>query len=357
LFYEAMNSSKQPQTNKTERTLLNNKFDELAKGLAQSVTRRQAFKRFTTIRTPILAKMFCSIIVMACSAWAQSSDISGFGGSGAGWTLNGGATVNNDVLTLTDGQGGENRSAFFNLPQPITNFVVQFVYQSAPGAQGDADGATFVLQNSSDGPGALGGGGGSLGYGYSSPQYGGIAPSAAIEFNLYWGQGGSGTRFATNGATGGYSSTIPLSLTSGDPILVLLTYDGTVLNESLTDQTTGTNYTAGYVLDLQGIVGTNTAYVGLTGGTGADSSWQTISNFSFGAQVRPPPTLQISFPGHIALVWWPTNASGFILETSSCFGSNQNWSPFPGAIEVIGDVNVAAVGAIAGSKFFRLHKR
>jgi hypothetical protein len=31
---------------KNERKTVNNKFDELAKGLAQSVTRRQAFKKF-----------------------------------------------------------------------------------------------------------------------------------------------------------------------------------------------------------------------------------------------------------------------------------------------------------------------
>jgi hypothetical protein len=36
----------QQQTNKNERKSMNNKFDELAKGLAQSVTRRQALKKF-----------------------------------------------------------------------------------------------------------------------------------------------------------------------------------------------------------------------------------------------------------------------------------------------------------------------
>ena len=35
------------ETNKDERKVMNNKFDELAKGLAQSVTRRQALKRFS----------------------------------------------------------------------------------------------------------------------------------------------------------------------------------------------------------------------------------------------------------------------------------------------------------------------
>jgi hypothetical protein len=40
-------SAAKKQTNKkTKRKVVNEKFDELAKGLAQSVTRRQALKRF-----------------------------------------------------------------------------------------------------------------------------------------------------------------------------------------------------------------------------------------------------------------------------------------------------------------------
>ena len=75
--------------------------------------------------------------------------VSGFGGSGLGWTVNSSGIsstpITNNVLTLTDNNGAEARSAFYDTPVPVGPFTASFIYQ-AGGSLG-ADGVAFVLQN------------------------------------------------------------------------------------------------------------------------------------------------------------------------------------------------------------------
>ena len=213
----------------------------------------------------------------------SSLQISGFGGSGTGWTTNsstaGLPAINSDILTLTDSRTDEATSAWLQLPVSTSDFQASFTYHG----YGMADGMAFVLHNDPRGLNALGANGGSLGYGGSTGTA--ITPSAAFEINLYAG-GGSlipGTNFVTNGAQGNYNPTGSITLSIGSPIQVVLTYDSTAqtLTESLTDIRSGASFTRVHSgINLAATLGA-TALLGFTGGTGGMTSTQTISNFQF----------------------------------------------------------------------------
>jgi autotransporter-associated beta strand protein len=207
------------------------------------------------------------------AAGLGGGSLSGFGSNGSGWTLNNGATVSSDVLTLTVDGGSSARTAFWNSKVSTGAFSTSFVY-TASGSR-VADGVTFVLQNDSRGLTAVGDQGGNM-------AYGNITNSAAFVLNIY-GFHGVGTTFTTGGIVGGpYDANNPVNLASGNPIQVNLTYDGSnFMVVQLTDTVTGANLATTYTTgNLATITGGSTAYMGFTGATGGASAIQTISNFS-----------------------------------------------------------------------------
>jgi hypothetical protein len=279
----------------------------------------------------------------------QSQDyLIGFGGNGQGWTLNGGSVVTNDLLTLTDGLEPEARSAFFNGPQFIGAFQAQFVYRGS----GLADGAAFVMQNAASGPGALGVNQSGLGYH-------GISSSAAIELNICDCTGGTGTIFGTNGVIGypiGYISTLPVELGSGDPIWVLLDYDGSNLAENLVDLITGAVYDVTYAVDIPAAVGhSETAYIGFTGSDGDAhlSSIQTVTDFAFGPN-EPLPTLSASVTGNQITISWPSWALNYALAFATNLTPPIVWHYFPQAPEFLTGQATVTMPIGMTNTFFRL---
>jgi hypothetical protein len=236
----------------------------------------------TTIKAIAVASGMTNSAIATATYAVQTNPGYGGGFSPAGLTLNGSAAISNTRLRLTDGGANEDRSAFFNAPVNIQSFINDFSFQLT---NANADGFTFAIQG--NGPTALGGGGGSLGYGPFNTGGGGIGKSVAVKFDLYSnaGEGIDSTGSYTNGA----SPTIPsvdltstgLDLHSGDIFNVHMTYDGTTLTWTITDPTVGKQFTTSTAVNIPSLVGGTTAYIGFTGGTGKLAAIQDILTWTW----------------------------------------------------------------------------
>ncbi len=260
----------------------------------------------------------------------------------AGWTRNGNAgPLTNNSVTLTDGNGSEASSVFLNYPQYVGAFAASFTYQDVGG--GGADGCAFVLHDAPAGPSALGAPGGSLGCS-------GMSPSLAIEFNIYSSYG-AGMALRANGQTGApYMSTAPVNLAGGNPIAVSISYDGTKLSTRLTDLVTHATFATNAVVDIVGVLGSDTAYVGMTGADGGISSKQVISNFQFASLT----SLSARTTGtNTVAVTWPNSAAGFVLQQASALGST--WTVVTDSVVLDGQGNnQVTIPVPADARFYRL---
>lgn len=269
-------------------------------------------------------------------------------GNGTSWSFNGGAVlVSSGTVQLTDGNYYEAQSSFFDAPVDIDAFKATFTYQDLTGSS-SADGLAFVLQNSSAGPSALGQDAGGLGFS-------GITPSVALAFNLYSGEG-VGMAFETNslsyifGGNSAYISTSPVSFNSGDPINVTMIYLGGIVSVTLTDQNTLQSYTTSYTANLPGLLGGHTAYVGFTGGTGAITSQQQVSNFSFVNLA----SLGISRPSNAAVLSWPVAMGAYTLWENSNL-TTTNWVPVTNSVTVISNLlNQVTIPTTGTNEFYEL---
>jgi len=222
-------------------------------------------------------------------------------------------TVTGDgtVLRIIPAAAGQAGAAYSIAPVQLgagNTFSTQFQFRfTNPGGADPADGITFVLAAS---PGGLG----VAGYGMG---YAGVPNSLAIELDTYNnGNPGSLGPFAaepdssnhvaldiggaltnanwTNvygngscGFAGGQPAqgpnTAPGCMSNGDLWTATINYDGSAMDVSLFDPAMGTTFHAltAVPLDLVSILGTDTAYVGFTGSSGAGWENEDIVNWRF----------------------------------------------------------------------------
>jgi hypothetical protein len=174
----------------------------------------------------------------------------------------------------------------------VKTFNSTFRFQTTAGLT--ADGLTFCIQ--SEGPHALGGPGGGLGYGPdpTDPNDPGfkITQSVALKFDLFDNQtiqpgsflglykkGDSPT--AANAIGGEIRLTdFAIDLHAGHRFSVALTYDGANLQMTMKDLTSLAQLVRTFPIDIPSITG-NIAHVGFTAGTGGSSADQEIISWQF----------------------------------------------------------------------------
>jgi hypothetical protein len=195
----------------------------------------------------------------------------------AGLKVVGSARMAGGVLRLTDGRPHEAGAAWAGTEVSTErSFDTSFTARLEEGA----DGIAFVLQG--DGPGVVGGAGGSLGYG-------GLSRSLAVEFDTYEnGNDPSDNHIAvvTGGRAGAVHGATVFSRVSltGDAFLVRLSYDAEVgalmVRIKATDDPSAVVKVLTVPVELSRAVGGPRAYAGFTGATGHGASTQDIRSWS-----------------------------------------------------------------------------
>lgn len=246
----------------------------------------------------------------AAAAWPTSAQAGTFSyadfSDTTGLQVNGSAAATNiagrDLMRLTPPEGDKGGSVFNTQAIALTNdygFSTRFTFNI--GSNGDtpygpigADGIAFVIQTVSNN---VGGAGGAMGYG-------GITPSAEVEFDTY--SNGFDPEFNGNLTANNHiaimqngdslnhlayanvSSTLDLS--GGYDITAFIDYNGATnlmevrwSTDGLRPGSAGLSYT----IDLASLFGTNPVFVGFTGGTGANWSEQDIVNWTFNDNYDP----------------------------------------------------------------------
>jgi hypothetical protein len=212
----------------------------------------------------------------------------------------GNATISGGNIVLTDTKNAsEAAAAWYAAPVNIQTFNTTFTLNPTAAS---ANGMAFVIQNYpqtttgtnfnwtlgngpfgtdvvSGGPWTLSGTSSNLGYT-------GIRNSIGVIFDLYNGSGDL-TGLYTNGAVPTGSSidmtSSGVSLHSGHPLSVNLSYNGTTLVETVTDTVTSAHFTRSYTVDIPTIVGGSTAYAGFTAATGGLGANQNVTAWTYSA--------------------------------------------------------------------------
>ena len=206
---------------------------------------------------------------------------------------NGAAQFSGSAIQLTDATNlMEVGSAFYVVPVNVQSFTTDFTIEEL---DAQANGLTFTIQNQppvsldpsilhvSGGPNILANNQTGLGYsGYTNGakgQLSGLLTSVAVKFDLT----SNTTGLYTNGASPTTSdvSITGVNLRSGNPLNVVIAYDGKTLKMTITDTKTKASFSKGWGISIPATVAGTSAYVGFTASTGYSSALQKVLSWTY----------------------------------------------------------------------------
>ncbi len=226
---------------------------------------------------------------------------SGFAAQPSEIWLQNSAVYSGSSIKLTGAAGGQANNAWYKTPVNVKGFTTTFSWNAVCPAKPAlcGDGMGFMIISSANPS--------SAGYnysGYSGQDFswsrcsGGTScqsiKSVLVKLDMY------NNASSTDGAnlTGLYlNGVLPqspqavfdmspsgISMQSGHLMKATLTYNGTVLMQSVTDTVTGATYRNSYSVDIPSIVGGNTALVGFGGSSGGAYVTQNIQDWTYTVQ-------------------------------------------------------------------------
>ncbi len=222
----------------------------------------------------------------------------GFAGQPSQLWLGNGSAYSGSSIALTKASTGLANNAWYKTPVNVQAFTTTFTWNASCPAKpaGCGDGMGFMIIGTSNPSSAgfnySGGSGSEFSWARctSSTDCPSI-PSILVKFDLYNNSTGTDGANLTGFYSGGVNPQPPqaeydmapsgINMQSGDLMKATLTYNGTVLMETVTDTVTGATYRNSYSANIPALVGGDTAFVGFGGSTGAAYVAQNIQSWTY----------------------------------------------------------------------------